>query len=439
MANQSKIILGVAGPDFGVINRDFSVPLEKDSRFHLAIAANNMQILTMSLAQGEPDLLIIYGDIAPSPDDLAGVLANLKHAIAIVLLPMSWASTQGMFENLASVKKVFPLPVVSLEVLNAAESLVRTAQAIASSTSPMQAAFGPGAAAPAMGTRIIAFTSAQGGTGKTTLSASLAYELAVRRSIQTLLCAFDNPSPVPLHLNLHYSPHAGEFFARPGRGGFEDSLQKHKSSDCLQVLLAPQDPMGYGQAARRSEEAMLPGASAQTSSTSIRSLLLTAYSKMYAAVILDLPSADTAWTWHSLAVSNTVIIVARPTLDSIKMVGYITDLLTKMLSTEHQFQRNSIYIVLNMHMSKSAFTPVAFSKEVSEAFGWCPPVIASFDYDPEVVTAQNNQRPPVEVCSEFSKGIIGLANSFWPQTAGGKPLRSKGKKLGFLTIVKDEQ
>ena len=435
MSTQPKIILGMAGPDYGVINRDFSTSLEKDPRFHLAITANTMQILSLSLSQGEPDLLIIYADIAPSPDDLAVLLGGLKHGLAIVLLPAGWSEAQGAFEQLAPVRKVFLLPIVPQEVLNAAESLVRTARALESPISPLV----PASVGPAVGTRILAFVSSQGGVGRTTLAESLAYELAVRRSVQTLLCPFDNPSPVPLHLNMNFAPHAGEFFARPGRSGFEDALQTFRGGEALRVLLAPQDPAVYGLAARRSEAALLPGASAKDGAASIRSLLMTAYSRMFAAVILDLPASEGAWTWHSLALSNTVLIVARPTLDGLKAVGYTTELLTRMLSSEHQFQRSSIFVVLNMRSSRSAYTPVSFSREASEAFGWCPPVIASFDYDPEVIAAQNGQRPVAEVCEAFSRGMIGLADSFWPGSAAAQPPRVRGKKLWFLTVVPDEK
>jgi cellulose biosynthesis protein BcsQ len=291
-----------------------------------------------------------------------------------------------------------------------------------------------------MGTRIISFVSAEGGTGRTTLAANLAYELGIRRSINTLLCPFDLPSKIPVHFKMNEAPNAGEFFARPGRAGFDDSLQKYKGNDTLQVLLAPQDVLAYSQAEKRSEAALQAGASQQDNAASIRSLLMAAYSKMCAAVILDLPPAlpSSVWTWHSLAVSNTVLVVARPTLDGLVAVGSITKLLTQMLASEHQFQRESIFIVLNQRTAKAAFTQNSFFKEVSEAYGWCPPMLATFDFNEEIIAAQNSQRPAVETCEPFSKGIIALANNFWP-AATGEPVRRKGKKIGIFEIVPDKK
>jgi MinD superfamily P-loop ATPase len=187
----------------------------------------------------------------------------------------------------------------------------------------------------------------------------------------------------------------------------------------------------------RSEAALKAGASAQDSATSIHALLMAAYGKMAAAVILDLPPAlpSSVWTWHSLAVSNTVLIVARPTLDGLKTVSTMITILTRMLASEHQFQRESIYLILNQRTSKSAFTPISFSKEVASLYGWCPPVLALFDFQEEITSAQNQQRPAVELCESFSKGIVALANNFWP--APGEPVRVRGRNLGLFMLLDD--
>jgi cellulose biosynthesis protein BcsQ len=441
MSTHEKILIGVAGPDMDVLQREFGAALLEDDHFTITLLAKGMENLTRGLGEGEPQILIVYADIASSPDELARVLGNLRRSLAVVLLPVNWATTQGLFERLGPVKKVYLLPVIPRDILREAESLVRTAQAIGSSTSPLQA-LGGGAVSQtaAVGTRILSFVSAEGGTGRTTLAENLAYELGVRRSINTLLGSFDWPATVPLHFKMNVAPSAAEFFARPGRSGFEDSLQKYKGDEVLQVLLAPQDMLAYSQAERRSESALQAGAKPQDVATSIHSLLLAAYSRMCAAVILDLPPAmpNSVWTWHSLAVSNTVLIVARPTLDGLKTVGTMTQVLTQMLATEHQIQRNSIFVVLNQRTSRSAFTPGAFSKEVSAAFGWCPPVLATFDFQEEIRAAQDNQRPAVETCEGFSKGIIALANNFWPSSSG-EPVRVKGRKFGFLEILPDRK
>ncbi|MGD0612321.1 MAG: hypothetical protein ABSB41_12475 [Anaerolineales bacterium] len=74
--------------------RDFPPPLTNGTRFHFSTTANNMGSLVSTLELGEPDLLIVFADLAPTPEELARVLAGLKQAIVIVLLPVSRAGLE---------------------------------------------------------------------------------------------------------------------------------------------------------------------------------------------------------------------------------------------------------------------------------------------------------------------------------------------------------
>lgn len=435
-----KITLSLAGPDNPALMRDFLTPLTNDARFHFSTTANTMGSLVSNLELGEPDLLIVYADLAPTPEELARVLAGLKHAIAIVLLPVSWAGYQGLFEQLRPIRKVYILPVMPVELLNVAYGLAQTERTQVSIMAPVSSAVSGGRAAAALGTRVLAVISAQGGVGKTTLSTAIAYELGVRRSVRTLLCPFDLPSPMPLNMRLNYAPTSAEFFARPGKSGLQDSLQSFKGGgETFQVLLAPQETRQYLEAAERSERAVQLNPTAQDLAASIVELVRTAYTMMYAGIILDLPVGAGPWTWHPLGLANNVLIVARPTLDSLKAVGHTTHILTTMLAAEHQFQRETIFVILNMHTPNSGFTPTTFHREAEEAFGWCPPVIATFEYDPGVSAAQDAQRPVAEVVDTFNKGIQGLTEFFWKGTSGMEPGKAKGKKLGIFTLVPDEK
>ncbi|MGD0613264.1 MAG: hypothetical protein ABSB41_17335 [Anaerolineales bacterium] len=434
-----KFTLSVAGPDMPALMRDFLTPVNEDKRFHFSTSANNMGALAADLKLGEPDLLIVFGDLAPTPEELARVLGGLKQALVIVLLPSTLASFQGLFEQLGPVRKVYLLPVMMPELLNVAYGLVQTERTRGSIIAPVSSAVSGGRAAAALGTRVLAVISAQGGVGKTTLSTAIAYELGARRSVRTLLCPFDLPSPVPLNMKLNYAPTAAEFFARPGKPGFQDSLQSVKSGETFEVLLAPQETRPYQEAAERSERAMQMNPTAQDLAASITELVRTAYTMMYAGIILDLPVGEGPWTWHPLGLANNVLIVARPTLDSLKAVGHITQLLTTMLSAQHQFQRETIFVVLNMHTPRSGFTPTTFHREAEEAFGWCPPVIATFEYDPAVPSAQDAQRPVAEVVDTFNLGIQNLTEFFWKGTSGMEPQKAKGKRFGIFNIIPDEK
>ena len=72
-----KIAVGVAGPDFNQITREFGLIVE-DERYTLSLMQNNWEQFERSLKEGEPDLLIIYADIAPGPDALIERLSFIE-------------------------------------------------------------------------------------------------------------------------------------------------------------------------------------------------------------------------------------------------------------------------------------------------------------------------------------------------------------------------
>ena len=59
-----KIAVGFAGPDLQQITREFGL-IANDEQMALAMMQSNWDLFNKSLDEGEPDLLIIYADIAP--------------------------------------------------------------------------------------------------------------------------------------------------------------------------------------------------------------------------------------------------------------------------------------------------------------------------------------------------------------------------------------
>src|SRR5690349_9011547 len=123
---QEKIPVGIAGPDLNLISREYTNLVANDGRFVLSLLSNTWRALLDSLQENEPNLLLIYADLAPSPDALVSVLAGLKRALAIVLLPPAWVQVQGTFEHIQSVRKVYILPAAPAEVLNYGYSAIQT-------------------------------------------------------------------------------------------------------------------------------------------------------------------------------------------------------------------------------------------------------------------------------------------------------------------------
>ena len=184
---------------------------------------------------------------------------------------------------------------------------MQTEQAKGQSISPLGEAIKdrPGHAAT-VGTRVVAFVSAQGGVGKSTLAEGLGFELAARRNINSLLFSFDLPPLAPMRLDARYQPNVQEFYTHPGPTGFREALQTTK--DDLDVVVAPSESYAYANI----------GTIAPEDQRSIRSLVITSYAFNYGAILLDLPSGESAWTMQPLLVANLVLIVARPTLDGVR-------------------------------------------------------------------------------------------------------------------------
>jgi len=433
-----KILLGLAGSNVGDLTSHFSIPLQNDPRFSLVVISTTFAALTENTRTGEPQVLIVYADIFPGPEEAAKFLGSLKSALAIVLLPTSWATIEGQFAQIERVKKTFVAPFIPGEVQNAAFSIMQTENALVSvrgsTPSNLNAGASPGGAI-AIGTRVMGVVSEQGGVGRTTLAEALAYEIGVRRAIKTLLFSFDKRSCAPLHFKIRETPNAREFFVQPGRQGFDNSSQK--VGETLRILLAPQDDAGYQEADRRSVRSMSPeaGGTAEDVSRSIRNLVATSYQQMVPVVLLDLPTGSGAWTYHALSACNTVLIVSRPTLDGLNTSAYLINVLTRMFGAEHQFQRESIFIVLNRYTPKTTYSPAQFASAAADlAGGWCPPILATIPEDPAISNAQDAQRPACDVSEALSRGTRTIADTFWPSATSDGPVK-KQKKLGIFRFT----
>ncbi|MFA5872731.1 MAG: hypothetical protein WC832_02080 [Anaerolineales bacterium] len=432
-----KILLGLAGSNVGDLTSHFSIPLQSDPRFSLVVISTTSAALIENTRTGEPQVLILYADLFPGPEEAAKFLGSLKSALAIVLLPTSWATIEGQFAQIERVKKTFVAPFIPGAVQNAAFSIMQTENALASvkGSAPTNLSAGASpAGAIAIGTRVMGVVSEQGGVGRSTLAEALAYEMGVRRAIQTLLFSFDKRSCAPLHFKLRETPNAREFFVQPGKQGFDNSAQK--VGETLRILLAPQDDAGYQDADRRSVRSMSPeaGGTAEDVSKSIRNLVAMSYQQMVPVVLLDLPTGSGAWTYHALSACNTVLIVSRPTLDGLNTSAYLINVMTKMFGAEHQFQRESIFIVLNRYTSKTTYSPAQFASATADLAGWCPPILATIPEDPGIPTALDAQRPACDVSEALSRGTIAIADTFWPSRGTGGPVK-KQKKLGILRFT----
>jgi MinD-like ATPase involved in chromosome partitioning or flagellar assembly len=412
-----KYPLGIAGPDINRIAAEYTHLVATHERFALASLHSSWRAFQEALLESEPMLLIVFADIAPDPDALKQVLSTLKRAVVIVLLPANWAAFQGVFEQLDRVRRVLLLPAASREVLSAGLSILETEIARTRSIAPLQSVLGSATSA-VVGTRVIAFVSAQGGVGRSTLAEAVGFELAARRSIRSLLLSFDLPSCAPLRLGTRFAPTAAEFLQRT-EGGFPDAVQS--TADGLDVIIAPPESTAYAAAVRDGEQ------------TRIHDLVNLASHQLYAAILLDLPCGESAWMLQPLRVANTVVLVSRPTLEGIRACAHILKLLTEVLGAAHRFNREAFFLVLNHRSPKTVYTAPAFASELAKTSGWTPPVLAVVDEDPEITRAQDSSHPACSASESLGRAAATLVETFYGQTRGPETLR-RGFRLGRIRI-----
>jgi cellulose biosynthesis protein BcsQ len=405
----NKVSVLLAGAGHELVYYQMQPPLLSDARFIVAGHATQWQILENNVNDLHPELLIVQTDIAPDPEAMKRLLQRMSawNGVGVVVLPLGQKDLRGAYEGLSMVRGVFIAPVNWTEIAQAGYGAAMTARANMSQAAPMQQAVaGPvvgGAAAFITGTKRIAVLSHAGGTGCSTVAENLAYELAARLSIKTLLVSMGLPPSAPPHLRLRYLPNLTEYFDRPGKASFQAALQRREN---LEVLVAPEASVEYMK--------ILESSGHGTGEGTINGMLIDSEDGRYAAIVMDVPSSEDLWMAHSIIFANYALIVARPTLADLAATRHTLNLLLSGLKSEKRLARESIYLVLNQFTDRSGFTARSFQDELAGTVGWAPPIAAVIPYDLAVTQAQDQGIPPVTRVDGFARGIRSLIGVLFP-------------------------
>jgi cellulose biosynthesis protein BcsQ len=239
---------------------------------------------------------------------------------------------------------------------------------------------------------------------------------------------FDTPDDVGVQLKLKRAPNSMNYYRRPGPEGFQASIQK---KDDLHVILSPNDFVLASQVAQNQH----PG--------TIQSLIQTAWTSGYGAIVMDLPPTEEAWAIAPLLLANTLILVALPGYtDQVKTVQTIK-LLTETLSGQHRIPKENMFIVLNQfNRETDNLLPDAFHQGAASFLeGWFPPVLTTIPFSPRVRPLQNEGKMPIVFDDAFGGGVRSLISAFYPnlttvsgaanavKQAAGKGLSLFGLKL----------
>ena len=144
------------------------------------------------------------------------------------------------------------------------------------------------------------------------------------------------------------------------------------------------------------------------SPNSLEKLVYQAIRSEYAVLILDAP--PTALAASAIAAANTLVMVARPSLEGVMRTVEAYRTVVERLAGQHAIPHNGVYVVLNRvggrldggewHRSASQLLGRAF-----------PPIVAQIPDDPRVGAAQDNRSLPLLASDDFARALKPLADA----------------------------
>jgi len=425
VSDQVTIILGAPTLD-AILQKMYPVFNADQGRFRVAAIASTWQDMVRNAQNMKADVVLMEADIASTPQELTRFLTSIS-GVAIVVLPPGWAQAEGTIRGIDRVREVLVGPHINYaEIAQKVYSAAITERTLRQSAAPMMG-YGAGgvSATHVVGLKVFAFYSSKGGTGKTTLAVNFAYELN-RQGVRTLLMGFDTPDDVGVQLKLKRSPNSMNYYHRPGHEGFQASIQR---KDELDVILSPNDYVLSSQVAQN----QFPG--------TIQTLIQTAWTGGYGAIVMDLPPTEESWAITPLMLANTLILVALPGYtDQVKTVQTV-QLLTQTLAGQHRIPRENIFVVLNQFNKETDnLLPDSFHQGAAAYLeGWFPPVLTTIPFAPRVRPLQNDGKMPIVFDDVFGGAVRNMISAFYPNLSGGAAGAVKtatGKVLNLFGLAK---
>ncbi len=415
-AGQKQIRVFLSAVTQEELNAIYPAFLNESAKVYVASMATGTPTVVEQLYATSPvEVAVIDAEIWEDFSALVNFLnTRLGQAVAIVLIPQGLVSMEPQLRQLARVREVLVKPVNPAELVKRVHSIGISERVAMSATAPAQAvlkqARGARPSQPAVvtGGPVYAFSALKGGTGKTTTALNFAVRLS-QRGVNTCLMGFDVPDDIAGYLDLKPIPNAMSFFNRPGREGFEASIQQPRPN--LSVVLAPDSEADAEKVAQR----------APNEDGSIADLVRFArkHNPPYGVIVLDLPPTATEWSIQPLLEASAVVLVMEPNIaDERKLIHHIR-LMTQSFSARYQIPREAMYVVLNRVTPQDNITVESIQEAVAEFLdGFCPPVIGVVQFDPKIRNEGNRGIPAVDTVDHLRQSVDGMIDFFFSGQIG---------------------
>lgn len=395
----------------------WSASLQADARFRVVSITTDLHDLR-SKTQSHPEVLLLEAAIFDGPAALVKFLTGVHAAVYVLLPPQASTTEVESVQQVASVKGAF---TGNLNLLDLAGRMYADALALRQSRGGGLDGFWsrPASGAGPVALRVITVWNQMGGVGKTTISTNLAYESA-RRGFPTLLIGLGAPDDLPLILGLKPEPNITSWWNNPSPDGLRLSIQK---VDTLDVVAGFPDVLSEAQAMSTPIEA--PNA--------IPNLIKTAaHFAGYAVLVIDAP--PTSLAANAISVSNTLVMVARPSLEGVMRTVEAYRTISERLAGEHRIPPGAVHIVLNRvggRLSSDEWHRAA-SSILGRPF---PPIIAQLPDDDGVGHAQDQRRIPLMASDVFARALKPLADQLLQsQEAAPRGPKKRTINLGIVKI-----